>query len=451
MFRCPPRPPRVSFPGWGWNPGMVWGPMRWQQLTQGSRWGAISSPGGEAAKRGREAEEKGRSGAKSRRGGAEKASWGAAKAAEVPERKVQKKEQVRWPPRAGGRAGVRGDEAARSGRGPRGGRRGEGRRQSGWGGSRAGGAGTRRTATRGHGGPWSPGSSDRAPHPRGAPAPRPASLRAGSAPAAPGPSPPARVCCGARGKAPEARPHCDVAGPRQRLRRPPAPAAAVPAPAAAVHPSVRPSVVRAPEPLQRRAPPVSPGPGRAPRGGGGRRRGRLSLSKFAPGDRGGCRPGSHRAPGPLCAASPGCSSSSGASAERVWGEVSTATAAAAAKRLLSLGEGGRAPASISKGLFFSFAGFVWVLFLLLPGIVSEAGMGSAAAPKSWDNEGRSNSNSNSTTNNNSNRRRGTPGVATAQGEPLAQPHRAHWLLRLARASTATLGRRPASRARPRQF
>lgn len=223
------------------------------------------------------------------------------------------------------------------------------------------------------------------------------------------------------------------------------------APAAAVHPSVRPSVVRAPEPLQRRAPPVSPGPGRAPRGGGGRRRGRLSLSKFAPGDRGGCRPGSHRAPGPLCAASPGCSSSSGASAERVWGEVSTATAAAAAKRLLSLGEGGRAPASISKGLFFSFAGFVWVLFLLLPGIVSEAGMGSAAAPKSWDNEGRSNSNSNSTTNNNSNRRRGTPGVATAQGEPLAQPHRAHWLLRLARASTATLGRRPASRARPRQF
>lgn len=82
---------------------------------------------------------------------------------------------------------------------------------------------------------------------------------------------------------------------------------------------------------------------RARRGGGGRRRGRLSLSKFAPGDPGGCRPCFPQPPGPLCAASPGGPGSGGASAERVWGKVSIVTAAAAAERQLSSGEGGRQP------------------------------------------------------------------------------------------------------------
>lgn len=255
------------------------------------------------------------------------------------------------------------------------------------------------------------------PRPGCEPAPRFASLRAGPAPAAPGLPPPARARWGARGAAPEARPHCDVVGPRQRLHRPPAPAAAVPAPAAAVYPSVRPSV-RALEPPQRGAPPVSPGPPRAPRGSWGRRRGRLSLSKFAPGDPSGYRPGSPRAPGPLCAASPSCSSCGGASAERVRGEVSIVTAAVAAKRLVSLEEGGTTLSSISKELFFSFARFLWLLFLLPPRIAWEAGMGSAAALRAEITRGRSTSNINSTNSNNSNSKTGTPGDAMAQGEPL---------------------------------
>lgn len=82
-------------------------------------------------------------------------------------------------------------------------------------------------------------------------------------------SPPARARWGARGAAPAARPHCDVAGPRQRLRRPPG---LLRPP---LSPSVRPSL-----PPSSRAP-VSPGPNR------GRRREERdegSPCNFAPGD-----------------------------------------------------------------------------------------------------------------------------------------------------------------------
>lgn len=83
-------------------------------------------------------------------------------------------------------------------------------------------------------------------------------------------SPPARAHWGARGAAPAARPHCDVAGPRQRLRRPPG---LLRPP---LSPSVRPSF-----PPSFRAP-VSPGPPRALRGGEGRGQRRMSRCNFAP-------------------------------------------------------------------------------------------------------------------------------------------------------------------------
>lgn len=85
-------------------------------------------------------------------------------------------------------------------------------------------------------------------------------------------SPPARVHWGARGAAPAARPHCDVAGPRQRLCRPPG---LLRPP---LSPSVRPSL-----PPSSRAP-VSPGPPQAPQGGEEHWRPRLSPCNFAPGD-----------------------------------------------------------------------------------------------------------------------------------------------------------------------
>lgn len=75
----------------------------------------------------------------------------------------------------------------------------------------------------------------------------------GSAPRRPGVSPPARARWGARGAAPAARPHCDVAGPRQRLRRPPG----------LLRPPLSPSVCPSLPPSFRA--PVSPGPSPAPR------------------------------------------------------------------------------------------------------------------------------------------------------------------------------------------
>lgn len=86
----------------------------------------------------------------------------------------------------------------------------------------------------------------------------------------PGVSPPARARWGARGAAPAARPHCDVAGPRQRLRRPPG---LLRPP---LSPSVRPSF-----PPSFHAP-VSPGPPRPLRGGEGPGQRRMSPCNFAP-------------------------------------------------------------------------------------------------------------------------------------------------------------------------
>lgn len=134
-----------------------------------------------------------------------------------------------------------------------------------------------------------------------------------------------------------------------------------------------------------------------------------------------------RGRGALCAASPGGSSGGGASAERVWGEVSIVTLAAPAKRLLFWREGGRAPTSGSKGSLFSFAGFVCVLFFLPPGMVWAARMGRAGAPKNRGNQRRSHSNRNSTNNDNSNRNRGTPGAAAARGQPPLLGTAAPWL------------------------
>lgn len=133
---------------------------------------------------------------------------------------------------------VPGEEAAPTGAGARegsgghrvGGEKKRGRFGSGWGRGAEGGtrgrAGSRFVDTRAGG--WGLGARARGPSgrvpgsgPSGAPgaeaAVRPASLGAGRGPAARG-SPPARAgwlasCWGARGAAPAARPHCDVAGP----------------------------------------------------------------------------------------------------------------------------------------------------------------------------------------------------------------------------------------------
>ncbi|XP_021069983.1 proline-rich protein 34 [Mus pahari] len=170
-------------------------------------------------------------------------------------------------------------------------------------------------------------------------------------------SPPARARWGARGAAPAARPHCDVAGPRQRLRRPPA----------LLRPPLSPSVRPSLPPSSRAL--VSPGPNR------GRRREERdagSLCNFAPGDtlRVLGTPGAPFVPRVPSARGRAVPLQRATRGDRCGNPGS-----------FTPGDPSRSRLALVQGLFFSLA-LALALRLLLPRMVPEAGMGCAEAPRS---------------------------------------------------------------------
>lgn len=180
----------------------------------------------------------------------------------------------------------------------------------------------------------------------------------------PGVSPPARARWGARGAAPAARPHCDVAGPRQRLRRPPGLLRPL------LSPSVRPSL-----PPCSRAP-VSPGPPRAPQGGEGRGRPRLRPLQLCTGR----HPAGSRDPGaPFVPRVPSARGRAvplrRATRGGHCGNPGSFTPGDPSRSRLAV------PSSGAGGLFFALA-LALALRWLLPPMVPEAGMGCAEAPRS---------------------------------------------------------------------
>lgn len=233
-----------------------------------------------------------------------------AKAAAINAWKV-KKEQVLGQSRAAGWESRwdRDEGGAWAGPGaPHGGR--EGRCQSGGAGSPAGGRAPGAWQPEGAAIPAARAVAAAPPVPGGALSVPPRGLPPGS----PGAVPSRTRLSGGQGSGAGGWPHCDVAGPRQRPQRPPAPAAAVPAPAAAVRPSVNLSALgirwRAGRPWW-----VQVQGGRRREAGAAARAaepfqvcsGRLRrVSPLLP-----------QPTGPLCAAIPGCLGSSGDSAESV--------------------------------------------------------------------------------------------------------------------------------------
>lgn len=177
-------------------------------------------------------------------------------------------------------------------------------------------------------------------------------------------SPPARARWGARGAALAARPHCDVAGPRQRLRRPPG----------LLRPPLSPSVGPS-------LPPVLPrsGESRSPAGAAGRR-GTQAAEAEPVQLCTGRHPERSRDPrGPLCASGPFCPGPRGAAAEshkkdRCGNPGSFTPGDPSHSRLAVQGSG-------SGDCSFHWP-LRWHYCLLLPWMVPEAGMGCAEAPRS---------------------------------------------------------------------